>query len=81
MRESICVDWDWEDYVADRTPRTEDEWWDWRFEMQSKAEEQAHIDAVMSADLIEFETDEERESYIEEYEAERYEEILAEIGA
>lgn len=81
MRESICVDWDWENYVSDRLPRTEDEWWDWHCEMQSKAEEQAHIDAVMSADLIEFEAEEEREAYIDEYEAERYEELLAEMSA
>lgn len=56
----------------------EDEWWDRRMEAQELAETEAMAAAESSADLLEFDSDEEREAYVEEMFSQRYEELLAE---
>lgn len=80
MRESICVDWDWEAYVADRTPRTEDEWWEAacaRSDREREAELELEAYAYDLADEIEFDSEEERKAFIARY----IEKGLKEIGA
>lgn len=70
MRESICVDWDWEAYVADRTPRTEDEWWEAacaRSDREREAELELEAFAYDLADEIEFDSVEERKAFIARY--------------
>lgn len=54
----------------------ENAWWDHRAEALAAAEADAMIAAIDSAELYEFESEEEREEYILEY----YEERLAELA-
>lgn len=55
----------------------EDTWWDERWQDREEAETEAMDYAESSAELYEFDSDDEREEYIRE----RYEERLAELAA
>lgn len=76
MHEYSCFDPDWERL---NTPPTlsEDEWWDHFCDTLDAAEREAMRAAEDSADLMEFESEEEREAYIQEV----YEDRLAELTA
>lgn len=78
MHEYVCFDPDWERLNGERMPRTEDDWWD-RFSTRlDDADRKAWRMAESMADLEEFETDEERQAYIEEVYEERLAELLGE---
>lgn len=55
----------------------EDAWWDERWQEREEAETEAMAYAESSAELYEFDSDEEREAYI----LEAYEDRLAELAA
>lgn len=75
MNEYTCWEPAWEDYLhGGFRARAEDEWWGEHYEEQAAAEVDAMTAAIDSADLYEFESEEEREAYILEY----YEERMAE---
>lgn len=75
MHEYLCFDPDWERLHNDRQPKTEDDWWDQFCDTLDAAESEARKAAEDSAELMEFDSDEEREAYIEEV----YEDRLAEL--
>lgn len=56
----------------------EDDWWDARADAHERAESEALASAEMAADLYEWESDEEREEYIEEYFAAEYDRLCEE---
>ena len=47
--------------------RNEDDFWNDNYDAQDEAEREAQESAEMAADLVEFETEEARDAYIEEY--------------
>lgn len=55
----------------------EDAWWEARWQAREEAETEAMAYAENSAELLEFDSDDEREEYIREM----YEERLAELAA
>ena len=57
---------------------TEDDYFDALGDAHEKAERDAMESAEMAADLYEFDTDEEREKYIDEYFAAEYERLCRE---
>lgn len=71
----------WEDedeymhYLHGGKRMSEDEWWDRHCEDEAEAEAEAMAAAERSADLYEFDSDEERDAYIRE----AYEDRLAEL--
>ena len=68
MRECISIDYDWEDYLHGSPRRmTEDEWWDHYCESQDLLMEEANQAAIDSADLWEFDSEDERDEYIADY--------------
>lgn len=77
MYEYTCWEPAWEDYLhSGSRANTEDEWWDARYEEQAAAEADAMITAISSADLYEFDSEEDRDAYI----LEAYEDRLAELA-
>lgn len=57
---------------------TEDDYWNALGDAHEQAEREAMESAEMAADLYEFETDEEREEYVDEYFAAEYERLCRE---
>lgn len=84
MHEYVCWDPEWEQYNDPRhgmTPaRTEDEYWESRYEAEAADEADAMMAAISSADLYEFDTEEEREAYILEHFEDRMAELAYEKG-
>lgn len=77
MNEYTCWEPAWEDYLhSGSRAHTEDEWWGERYEEQAAAEADAMIAAISSADLYEFDSEEDRDAYI----LEAYEDRLAELA-
>lgn len=66
MHEFICFDPAWEALNRDPSPANEDEWWDRHCEEEAAAEADAMTYAEEMAELYEFDSDEEREAYIQE---------------
>ncbi|MGN1367353.1 MAG: hypothetical protein ACI4WX_00655 [Aristaeellaceae bacterium] len=66
MYEPTCYDPDWERYCTDPAPATEDEWWERYCDDQAALEADARAYAEDMAALFEFDTDEERDAYIDE---------------
>ena len=58
--------------------RTEDDYWNARADRLERIEREAMESAEMAADLWEFDSDEEREKYIDEYFAAEYERLCRE---
>ena len=56
----------------------EDDYWNAIGDAHAQAEREAMESAEMAADLYEFETDEEREEYVDEYFAAEYERLCRE---
>lgn len=57
---------------------TEDDYWNVLGEAHDRAEREAMESAEMAADLYEFDTDAERDAYVDEYFAAEYERLCAE---
>lgn len=77
MREYICFDPDWEALHTSRYD-SEDDYFDALYDARDRADAEAREHAEITAELIEFDSDEERDAYIEEeYEAE-YERLCRE---
>lgn len=78
-REYVSIDLDWEHYCSPAQRfATEDEWWDHRGELEAEAEAEAREYAESSAELYEFDSDEERDTYIELEFAAKFDELMAE---
>lgn len=75
MYEPICYDPDWERYMADPIPKTEDEMWDMIAERQQEAESESLRYAESMADMYDFEDDRERDAYIADKFMERMKEL------
>lgn len=58
--------------------RTEEDYWDAYYDAHDRAEKDAMISAEMAADLWEFDSDAEREEYIDEYFKAEYERLCDE---
>ena len=58
--------------------RTEDDYWNDLADAHDRAEREAMESAEMAADLYEFDSDEERDEYIDEYFAAEYERLCRE---
>lgn len=80
MHEYICFDPAWEAYNAPRRYASEDEYFEARYDALDLAEEEAREYAESMAELIEFDSDEEREAYIEEEFEEEYARLREERG-
>lgn len=80
MHEYICFDPAWEAYNAPRRYASEDEYCEARYDALDLAEEEAREYAESMAELIEFDSDEERDAYIEEEFEEEYARLREERG-
>jgi hypothetical protein len=80
MHEYICFDPAWEAYNAPRRYASEDEYFEARYDALDLAEEEAREYAESMAELIEFDSDEERDAYIEEEFEEEYARLREERG-
>ena len=78
MHEYICFDPAWEAYNAPRRYASEDEYFEARYDALDQAEEEAREYAESMAELIEFDSDEERDAYIEEYFDKEYQRLCRE---
>ena len=58
--------------------RTEDDYWNALCDAHEQAEREAMESAELAADLYEFETDAERDTYVDEYFAAEYERLCLE---
>lgn len=58
--------------------RTEDDYWDAIGDAHDRAEREAMESAEMAADLYDFETDAERDAYVDEYFSAEYERLCRE---
>ena len=80
MHEYICFDPAWEAYNAPHRYASEDEYFEARYDALDLAEEEAREYAESMAELIEFDSDEERDAYIEEEFEEEYARLREERG-
>lgn len=80
MHDYICFDPAWEAYNAPRRYASEDEYFEARYDALDQAEEKAREYAESMAELIEFDSDEERDAYIEEEFEEEYARLREELG-
>lgn len=78
VHEYLCFDPDWERINSEPAPRSEDDWWDRYCGALDVAESRARKAAEESAELMDFDSDEEREAYIEEVYKDRLAELLNE---
>ena len=62
-REFVCIDLDWERYCnPPRKFATEDEWWDDHYAREAEMEDKAAREADLYCELLEFESDAERQA-------------------
>lgn len=78
MHEYTCFDPDWEALNAHCRFATEDEYWETMYDAKDRADSEARQYAEGMADMIDFDSDEERDAYIEEEYNAEYERLLEE---
>ena len=78
MHEYICFDPAWEAYNAPRRYASDDEYFEARCDALELAERDAMESAEMAAGLYEFDSDDERDAYIEEYFDREYQRLCRE---
>lgn len=78
VREYTCIDPDWETYNAPLRFTSEDDYWNAIGEAHERAEREAMRSAEISAELWEFESDEDRDSYIDKMFSAEYERLCRE---
>lgn len=80
MHEYICFDPAWEACNDPHRYASEDEYFEARYDALDLAESEAREYAESMAELIEFDSDEERDAYIEEEFEEEYARLCQERG-
>ena len=80
MHEFLSIDLAWEAYNAPRRYDSEDEYFEDHYEALDQADKDAWEHAESMAELLEFDSDEERDAYIKEEYAEEYARICEERG-
>lgn len=77
MHEYICFDPDWE-ALNSRRYASEDDYFEAMYDAKDRADTEARQHAESMAELTEFDSDEERDAYIEEEYAAEYERLMEE---